>query len=416
MSAPQDGPEVGGAGFAATDPRARRFFVALAYGVLGLSTVVVLVFDEAAAARPAHVLGLVAAAAAWTPLLGLVAGRPLPSLVYFAGLLAVSAALGAVSTLFALFASIGYPLAFALFSSRWSVIAVMVTAIVNVVAQNDGGGAAMHAPLLALALPLVLAGWLVGAESERRKDLVAELSAANARLEDALAENAALQARLVEQAREAGVLDERQRLAREIHDTIAQGLIAVITQVRAAVASPPGSGRARRHLEIVESLARQALGEARRSVQALRPAALERSRLPDALSDMAERWSAASGVPIAVEVTGDARALATNVEVALFRVAQEALANVAKHAGAARAGLTLSYLDDVVLLDVRDDGVGFDPGHAPAEGFGLVSMRERVREVGGTLEIESGSGQGTAVAVCVPAAGDGRTGGGGEAE
>ena len=407
------------AGFDAADPRARRSFVLLAWGVLAVSTAVVLVFDADAARHVRLVLGLTAVAAAWVPLLGLVTGRRVATVGYYVGLLAICAALGAVSQLYALFASIGYPLAFALFPPRWSIVAVTVTAIVNVVAQSEGsGGLSAHTPLLAVALPLVFAGWLVAVESERRRELVAELTAANERLEEALAENAALQARLVAQAREAGVLDERRRVAREIHDTIAQNLIALTTQVRAAVNAPPGSARARRHLEVVESLARQSLTEARRSVQALRPEPLERSRLPDALADMAHRWSGVSGVPVTVEVTGDARPLATGVEVALFRVAQEALANVAKHARASRAGLTLSYLDDVVLLDVRDDGVGFDPAASDAGtagagdggpgrgGFGLASMRQRVAEAGGTLEIESAPGEGTAIAVSVPAVED----------
>lgn len=410
MSGRRETPGVGGAGFDAADPRSRRFFLVLAYAVLALSTAVALVFDDEAAARPGPVLGLAALAAAWLPLLGLAAGRRRPALAYYAGLLALGAALGAVSPLFGLFASIGYPLAFTLFPPRWSIAAVTVTAMVNVVAQGHGGPAA-YTPLLAVALPLVFAGLFVGAESERRKALVAELTAANGRLEDALAENAALQARLVGQAREAGIAAERQRMAREIHDTISQGLIALITQLRAAVAAPPGSDRARRHLETVESLAHQTLTEARRSVRALRPEPLERSRLPAALAELAERWSAASGVPVTVEITGEttgedpadggARPLPAAVEVALFRVAQEALANVARHARASRAGLTLSYLDDVVLLDIRDDGVGFDPG-AGGAGFGLGSMRQRVAEAGGTLEIESAPGQGTAIAVSVP--------------
>jgi signal transduction histidine kinase len=158
----------------------------------------------------------------------------------------------------------------------------------------------------------------------------------------------------------------------------------------------------------VEDLAQRTLTEARRSVQALRPEPLERSHLPDALSDLAERWTRTSGVPVTVEVTGAPRPLITGIEVTLFRIAQESLANVARHARASRAGVTLSYLDDVVLLDIRDDGAGFEPDARPREGdlhggFGLSSMRQRVREAGGTLEIESGPGQGTAVGVSVPA-------------
>ncbi len=106
-----------------------------------------------------------------------------------------------------------------------------------------------------------------------------------------------------------------------------------------------------------------------------------------------------------VETTGDARALHPEVEVTLLRVAQEALANVAKHAGASRAGVTLSYMEDVVSLDVRDDGVGFvRPNGSPAgSGFGLIAMRQRVDRLAGQLEIESEHGAGTAVSASLPA-------------
>ena len=125
------------------------------------------------------------------------------------------------------------------------------------------------------------------------------------------------------------------------------------------------------------------------------------------------RWSATSGVPGEVETTGDARVLHPEVEVTLLRVAQEALANVAKHAGASRAGVTLSYMEDVVSLDVRDDGAGFVPPAAPTTGartgspagggFGLIAMRQRVSRLAGQLEIESEPGSGTAVSASLPA-------------
>jgi signal transduction histidine kinase len=122
------------------------------------------------------------------------------------------------------------------------------------------------------------------------------------------------------------------------------------------------------------------------------------------------RWSATSGVAGEVETTGAARALHPEVEVTLLRVAQEALANVAKHASASRAGVTLSYMEDVVSLDVRDDGIGFDPpggsapdGHPADGGFGLISMRQRVSRLAGQLEIESEPGEGTAVSASLPA-------------
>jgi signal transduction histidine kinase len=205
-------------------------------------------------------------------------------------------------------------------------------------------------------------------------------------------------------------------MAREIHDTLAQGLMGIITQLEAAQQTASDAERERR-MDNAKRLARDSLAEARRSVQALRPQALENSRLPEALADEVTRWSATSGVAGEVETTGEVRALHPEVEVTLLRVAQEALANVAKHAGASRAGVTLSYMEDVVSLDVRDDGVGFVPpdgspshgsapnGHLADGGFGLISMRQRVSRLAGQLEIESEPGGGTAVSASLPAIG-----------
>jgi signal transduction histidine kinase len=147
----------------------------------------------------------------------------------------------------------------------------------------------------------------------------------------------------------------------------------------------------------------------------MRPEVLENGRLPEALVSVAHEWSALHGVRAEVTVTGTPRPLCPDVELALFRTAQEALANVAKHAGANRAGVTLSYMDDLVTLDVRDDGVGFHVERAralaavpPAEldgargGFGLAAMRERIGRLSGTFEIESETGHGTAVSASVP--------------
>ncbi|SPL95944.1 two-component system sensor kinase [[Actinomadura] parvosata subsp. kistnae] len=230
-------------------------------------------------------------------------------------------------------------------------------------------------------------------QNERLKQTTARLAAL-------AEENAELQAQLLTQAREAGVLGERQRMAREIHDTIAQGLTAILTQLE-ALGDVPGAGE---RLATVRGLARESLSEARRSVRALRPVPLEESpELAAALTGVAERWSRVAGVPAAVSVTGAARPLHPEVEDTLLRVAQEALANVARHARAGRVVLTLSYMDDVVALDVRDDGAGFvhEPGRT--SGFGLVGMRQRVTRLAGRLEIETAPGQGTGISATVPA-------------
>jgi signal transduction histidine kinase len=205
------------------------------------------------------------------------------------------------------------------------------------------------------------------------------------------------------QAREAGVLDERQRMAREIHDTLAQGLAGILTQLQAAEQETW-----RRHVTNAMNLARESLTEARRTVHAVEPSVLAEARLPDAINDVARRWAEVNGVSAVLTTTGDARPMHADVEVTLLRAAQEALANVAKHARASRVGLTLSYMEDLVTLDVRDDGVGFDPNVKRVNGstnggFGLAGMRQRVQRLAGRLEIESEPGGGTAISATVPA-------------
>ncbi|GAB7192195.1 sensor histidine kinase [Kineococcus sp. NUM-3379] len=238
-------------------------------------------------------------------------------------------------------------------------------------------------------------GLLAEQRMAERRAAVAELTEANRRLRKAQAENAGLHAQLVAQAREAGVLDERARLAREIHDTIAQGLTGIVTQLQAAQSEGPAG--AQRVERAVES-ARECLAETRRAVQALRPAALEDDDLPTALARLTGR----AGPAARLVVTGEPVEVPGEVGSALLRTAQEALANAGRHARAGQVTVTLSRMGDAVTLDVRDDGVGFDPAEVPGTGFGLESMRQRIALVGGALHVESAPGEGTAVSAQVP--------------
>jgi signal transduction histidine kinase len=195
-------------------------------------------------------------------------------------------------------------------------------------------------------------------------------------------------------------------MAREIHDTIAQGLTAILTQLEVADREIDDVPAARSRLNTVRTLARESLNEVRRAVQGLRPAPLDEAELAAALHDITTKWSQTTGKPAFVSVTGDPRPLHAEVEMTLLRVAQEALANVGKHASATRVGLTLSYMEDVVVLDVRDDGSGFTPeatGSSNAGGFGLIAMRQRVIRLAGDFEIETAPGQGTGISATVPA-------------
>jgi signal transduction histidine kinase len=220
---------------------------------------------------------------------------------------------------------------------------------------------------------------------------------------------------LVEEARRSGELGERERLAHEIHDTLIQGFASIAMNLEAAKGSlERNPASARRHMDEARRTARENLVEARRIVRALQPGALEQTPLPEALARLAEKWSEESSATASVTITGAARPLSPEAEVTLLRAAQEALTNVRKHARASRAVLTLSYMEDRVALDVRDDGVGFDPEGAyavldaeGASGFGLKAMRERAERSGGALLVESEPGRGTTLAVELPVPADG---------
>jgi len=338
--------------------------------------------------------------------------------VYFVGLIALIAALIARSPLFGFFAFAGYLHAVYALRGAWRLVGVAAIAVLSSVSQvggfatlRSGPGLAVFAVIvvfnIGLAGAMTFLGWVTTEQAERRKAMIAELAEANSKLEAAMAENAGLHAQLLAQAREAGVLDERQRMAGEIHDTLAQGLTGIVTQLEAAdQAGSPGPAWYR-HVRTAAQLARDSLTEARRSVQALRPQPLDNAPLPQALTEVVDGWSAMSGVAAKLVTTGAVQRLLPEIEMTLLRTAQEALANVAKHANASRVTLTLSYMEDMVSLDVRDDGGGFDPYVArtdrPDGGYGLTAMRERVRRVAGTLEVESEPGMGTAISACVPA-------------
>ena len=223
--------------------------------------------------------------------------------------------------------------------------------------------------------------------------------------------------RLLKEARRAGrqtgVLVERQRLAGEIHDTLAQGFIGIIMtltqqeereQTPAAADAASGGG-----LQVALHMARESLAEARRLMWALRPEALDRHSLPEALAKLAKEWSEKTGVEASASTSGTPSSLLPEAEGALLRVAQEALANVHKHARANRVNITLSYMDDWVTLDIVDDGVGLDStqmkitmGANDTGGFGLVGMRERIERLGCTLLVESKPGEGTTIVAELP--------------
>ncbi|MBB5858016.1 sensor histidine kinase [Amycolatopsis umgeniensis] len=338
----------------------------------------------------------------------------LPVTAVFLGVLtAITLVLVIEAPWFGCFTPALYVYAFRLLPWPWLLPGVAAVAVVAGTAQSFGvekttfTGVLIYLAVLAANIgPMCTFAWFAWRGDERnrqREEALRELAEANLRLEASLAENATLHDQLLVRARETAVHDERERMAREIHDTLAQGLTGIITQLQAAEHDP---GSWRRRTTAATALARESLTEARRSVHALRPEPLRTSRLGEALGGVADRWSTLHGIAVRVTTTGTAVPLSPETEVALLRTAQEALANVASHAHATRAGVTLSYLEGEVAVDVRDDGRGFDPlsprGDTTGGGFGLTSMRQRVESLSGTLRIESEPGGGTGISACVP--------------
>ncbi|GAA2412196.1 sensor histidine kinase [Streptomyces pulveraceus] len=401
-----------------------RFFRYGPYGFLGASTVVSavsapLIMDRADVYAAAVLVPVALVLQLWWGRVGptVVPKSRAPRFYYVARTL-VAFALTWCNPFFSVFAILGYFDTGRLLPRRAVRPGLLVTAVIMAGAQCGSGlppvslmNWAAFVALLGLHTTLTMVFARIGdreADHARTQvDTITELESANARLEQALAENAGLHAQLLVQAREAGVADERRRLAAEIHDTLAQGLTGIIAQLQ--VVTSVGDTRpelAREHLDRAAALARHSLGEARRSVHDLVPAALEHDDLPGALKRTVTDWGERHGVRAEFTVTGTAEPVHDEIAATLLRIAEEALANVGRHAGASRAGVTLSFMGVELTLDVRDDGRGFDPAALPprsgAGGFGLGGMRARAERIAGTVEVETEPGGGTAVCARVP--------------
>jgi signal transduction histidine kinase len=369
----------------------------LPFGLLALASLVAVVAspdmgDDVAADVPLA-LGIAALTAVWMLV------TPSPGALNYVGRTALAFVLCWLNPLYAVFGFFGFIDAWDALRKPWVYVGVLVVAITQAGSQSgglppeSGGQAGLFVALVLVNGGLATAFMRLGLRTEERN---AELERLNTDLESALVENDALHERLVTQARETGVQEERARLAREIHDTLAQSLAGIVTQLEASV----GGERQERAL----ALARQALAEARRSMLDLSPGALDGTSLPEALAGTVAAWSAEHDVLAEVTVVGDPAPLHPEVEATVLRIAQESLTNVAKHAGARRVGVTLSYDGDEVVLDVRDDGAGFDvTTPTRSSSFGLRGMRQRAARLAGELTLESGAGRGTALSVRLPA-------------
>ncbi|NDJ34573.1 MAG: GAF domain-containing sensor histidine kinase [Chloroflexi bacterium] len=263
-----------------------------------------------------------------------------------------------------------------------------------------------HNPNTALYLPLLAGDDLIGMLAinrlSRRRFTPDEVD-----LAAALAAQMALAiqlTRLAGQARESALLAERNRMAREIHDSLAQGFTGIVIQLEAAedVLDMGDARAAAAHLERARQLARGSLAEARRSVWALRSQALADRSLPQAIQGVVLTLLDGTPTTGAVVCEGDVIALDEPTEHALLRVTQEAVTNALRHARPAQIRVAMRYASTGLGLTIRDDGAGFDPD-AVRGGFGLQGMRERIEQTGGTLTLESAPGQGTTIHVEVGA-------------
>ena len=212
-------------------------------------------------------------------------------------------------------------------------------------------------------------------------------------------------ARLFEGSMQLGAVEERNRLARELHDTLAQGLTAISLQLETAEAILDEQGDREVIKETVHQaldLARQNLEEARRSVQDLRAASLEGRNLSEALADLVAEAQAAASVEIEYTATGGSRPLSPRIESGLYRIAQEAVNNLVRHSNASHASVILTSTPELIDLTIEDEGSGFEVNSLPEDRFGLQGMQERARLLGGTMELQSELGSGTRLQVRVP--------------
>ncbi|MFD4371035.1 sensor histidine kinase [Streptomyces sp. NPDC058486] len=278
-----------------------------------------------------------------------------------------------------------------------AVTTTAAAAIAGFAAHRGSFGAPMLVgPALgaAVAVAVVWGYQALYRESEHRRSLIEELTATRADL--AAAQHTA------------GVLAERERLAREIHDTLAQGLSSIQLLLHAARrALPDAPAKAGRHIDQARQAAVDNLAEARRFVAALAPPTLEGTTLAGALERLCATTGTRHHLTVRFHPAGDPVPLPTAHEVALLRIAQSGLANTVRHADATTVSVTLGHRADRVTLNIVDDGRGFDPRHLPAPdpetgGFGLAAMRARVHALGGTLTVTSLPGRGTALTARLP--------------
>lgn len=308
-----------------------------------------------------------------------------PGWVIWGGLISLAA-----DSLFLI--GIFFPLIFSRFPIRWSIGITIFQTLGLYVLYIMLYPTEHWFAILMIILGLLIISTIIGAfissiliQSTNRQRLIDELTRSRADL--------------MRVEREAGRLTERQRIARDIHDTLAQHFTSIIMHLAAAKHSNPEAVQS--EVQQAEESAREGLDEIRRIVWDMQPEQFEKASLIDAIEELAARWSAENNIQVKMKVTGNPRSLTPSTETALLRITQEAMQNINKHAQAKNVNITFSFMEDIFVMDIADDGLGFDPSKIK-NGFGMKTMRDRAEELNGTLTIESERGTGTAIAVSIP--------------
>lgn len=397
LSAPAASPESLPAGPPATQGSGRLgridAAVHLGFAVLIVASVVRYVMRHSAQDN-LLVLGLAAAACALYAVIAVLAQRRRPWAVWMFVLVALWAVLVISAPSFAWCSFALFFLCRTAFTGAVAYVAAGATAAATAVGLfrlSDGTDLAMLLGPLAVGVLLTLIYDRIEHDAAGQRRLHAEVTLA--------------QGQLAASERRAGTIAERERVSREIHDTVTQGLASSLLLLEAANRAWPGPG-SRQDLRQASELLRHNLSDTRSLVHELASPGLDASPLPDALLQAASQY-----VPDArLLVTGEPRPVPAEVRHALLRVVQSAAANIKLHASAANATVTLGFLPDAVTLDIYDDGAGFDPAAAAppsdAGGYGLRAMRQRVEQLGGAFSVESAPGEGTIVAAQLPVRGE----------
>ena len=318
--------------------------------------------------------------------------------VFVAGNLLLALASSLLNPFMCIYVFSSYPDVERLVTGSFRVPATIATGLVIAVGQAGGIPGASATPWLFPLLALVNIGvaFLMLTLSRERERQVRIREETAERLAKANAAKLALHEELMTQARQMGIDQERARLSREIHDTVAQGLIGVIRQLEALPSSldDPAQERVRR----AEQVARDCLTEARRAVRALAPRQLDDDPLADALHEIIKGWGRVNR--IVTELDADDAPATSPHDGVLVRVAQESLANIARHSDAGRVWVRLDGTPTGPRIRITDDGVGFTPVFVA--GHGLSGMRDRLTEIGGSLRVDSAPGKGCTVTAVVP--------------